>query len=631
MNIKDENTVTKTREMLSLAAQDGGLFAVADKSRKRGSHTDGSGAYCVSDDKQGDLPTWTSLMRAARKQKRPLDVGSADSGSKRPRVAAANSEPAMSFEQMQDEIEITSVYHKPELSLRDKEVILNEIVAEFKLSDNAEQEISFRIVGEHFLRDDVQQLLMFITGIGGSGKSHVIRAIVEMFRRSELLSQVSERICQAKSWDESARDKPYSGVNVIFSGDFGQLPPPKLNALYSYKLVKRLAPATTQKTGGQSALHGAFLWRQVDTVVELHQNWRAKEDPLFVEMLSRTRVGQARRFAVRVGQMTHASDYEVLKTRLLSNIKHQSAEEFASFKNAPIVVTRKFLRDAINESKARAFAQDTAQQFETYCARDRIGKIKVSTEQQKRLWKMDSTHTNDAIGQLPLIHGMPVMKTITENAATSYKIVNGSRGTLKSIIYEKDIEGFRFSACFDQPRDTSQEPCSSGEETAGEERFEVAEERNWVNGMVPDDGTEWVDEDEDEKDDLLDLEYHLNDINNIEKRRRRWDTRWEALQQSVGGSAAVGGRLCSSRWEALQQSVGGSAAVVPCETDTTMALLAAPSHSTKLHALASRSIRRELGTQSLSMRNMRRNLETTNIDSNDTILVLEQISMAAVS
>ncbi|KAG1780903.1 hypothetical protein EV702DRAFT_1177654 [Suillus placidus] len=167
--------------------------------------------------------------------------------------------------------------------------------------------------------------------------------------------------------------------------------------------------------GGQSALHGAFLWRQADTVVELRQNWRAKEDPLFVKMLSQ--------FAVRVGQMTHVSDYEVLKTRLLSNIKHQSAEEFASFKNAPIVVTRKFLRDAINESKARAFAQDTAQQFETY----------FSTEQQRCLWNIDSTHTNGAIGQLPLIHGM--------------LIVNGSRGTLKSIIYEKDIEGFRYAAC----------------------------------------------------------------------------------------------------------------------------------------------------------------------------------------
>lgn len=36
-----------------------------------------------------------------------------------------------------------------------------------------------------------------------------------------------------------------------------------------------------------------------------------------------------------------------------------------------------------------------------------------------------------------------------------------------------------------------------------------------------------------------------------------------------------------------------------------MVLLAAPSHSTKLHALTSRSIRREIGTQSPGMHNMR--------------------------
>ncbi|KAG1780902.1 hypothetical protein EV702DRAFT_927029, partial [Suillus placidus] len=59
------------------------------------------------------------------------------------------------------------------------------------LSDNAEQEMSFWIVGEHFLRDDVQQLLMFITGIGGSGKSHVIRAIVEMFQRCGALEKLT--------------------------------------------------------------------------------------------------------------------------------------------------------------------------------------------------------------------------------------------------------------------------------------------------------------------------------------------------------------------------------------------------------------------------------------------------------
>ncbi|KAH7905412.1 hypothetical protein BJ138DRAFT_978049, partial [Hygrophoropsis aurantiaca] len=47
---------------------------------------------------------------------------------------------------------------------------------------NAEQCLALNIVADHFINEDVEQLMMFITGIGGSGKSHVIRAIVAMFR-----------------------------------------------------------------------------------------------------------------------------------------------------------------------------------------------------------------------------------------------------------------------------------------------------------------------------------------------------------------------------------------------------------------------------------------------------------------
>ncbi|KAG1868402.1 hypothetical protein F4604DRAFT_1488627, partial [Suillus subluteus] len=50
------------------------------------------------------------------------------------------------------------------------------------LSDNPEQEMCLRIIREHFIHGEVKQLLMFITGIGGSSKSHVIQATVEMFR-----------------------------------------------------------------------------------------------------------------------------------------------------------------------------------------------------------------------------------------------------------------------------------------------------------------------------------------------------------------------------------------------------------------------------------------------------------------
>ncbi|KAF9267118.1 hypothetical protein L218DRAFT_895335 [Marasmius fiardii PR-910] len=135
-----------------------------------------------------------------------------------------------------------------------------------------------------------------------------------------------------------------------------------------------------------------------------------------------------------------------------------------------------------------------------------------------------------------------------------------------------------------QPRETSPEPSSSGEETAGEDRYTVAEEGSWVNShsRTPsgnstdnvvteaddeDDG-EWVEEDwDDDEDDLLDLEYHPSFVNNIEKRRRRFETRWDALMHA---------------FQALDR-----------QTDATMVLLAAPSHSPKLHMATSRSIRRQ--------------------------------------
>ncbi|KAL0948798.1 hypothetical protein HGRIS_008928 [Hohenbuehelia grisea] len=157
-----------------------------------------------------------------------------------------------------------------------------------------------------------------------------------------------------------------------------------------------------------------------------------------------------------------------------------------------------------------------------------------------------------------------------------------------------------------QPRDTTPEPDSSGEETAGEEHFAIRDEGVWVSGQarlatanVPmsgagaggsggfnggpggapaadsvdasDDG-DWVDEDDDpDDDDLLELEYHPSYVSNTEKRRRRWDSRWEALVEA---------------FQALDR-----------QTDTTLVLLAAPPHSSKLHTITSRSIRRQPGWQ----------------------------------
>ncbi|KIL54275.1 hypothetical protein M378DRAFT_1059175 [Amanita muscaria Koide BX008] len=120
-----------------------------------------------------------------------------------------------------------------------------------------------------------------------------------------------------------------------------------------------------------------------------------------------------------------------------------------------------------------------------------------------------------------------------------------------------------------QSRDTSPEPSSSGEETAGDDRYD----ERWAGAIVPIGGEEadadadWVDEDEEvDLDDLLELEYHSSYVRAAEKRRRRWEIGWETLTQA---------------FQNLNR-----------QTDTTMVLVASPADSSKLHMISSRSIRR---------------------------------------
>jgi hypothetical protein len=95
-----------------------------------------------------------------------------------------------------------------------------------------------------------------------------------------------------------------------------------------------------------------------------------------------------------------------------------------------------------------------------------------------------------------------------------------------------------------QPRETSPELSSSGEETAGEERAVVPIDSTESEAItIPilsiqnteiDDNGEWVnEEDDDDYEDLIELEYHPSFVKNISKRRRKWEVGWENLIQAV--------------------------------------------------------------------------------------------------
>ena len=164
--------------------------------------------------------------------------------------------------------------------------------------------------------------------------------------------------------------KPFGGVNLIITGDIGQLFPMNAASLFSHTLVAQLGANVRQSAIGQGALNGAFLWRQINKVVILQKNEHAKTDPKFINLLARIRKGIAWN-----GETNHTprqrqdgdnyalSDYETLLTRRLPLLIKNDKTVSTKFKDAPIVVGEKVLRDALNYIIVQNFATKTKQKL----------------------------------------------------------------------------------------------------------------------------------------------------------------------------------------------------------------------------------------------------------------------------
>src|SRR6267154_3242892 len=111
------------------------------------------------------------------------------------------------------------------------------------------------------------------------------------------------------------------------------------------------------------------------------------------------------------------------------------------FKDAPIVVKWKVVRDALNYCMVHCFAARMEQVMHQYYSEDKFNKTHLEGEEQERMWRVGSTHTKDALGILLLVPGMKVI--VTNNVAIKFNIMNGAEGILKDIKYEVDEFGRR--------------------------------------------------------------------------------------------------------------------------------------------------------------------------------------------
>ncbi|KAJ7162718.1 hypothetical protein C8R43DRAFT_819195, partial [Mycena crocata] len=163
-----------------------------------------------------------------------------------------------------------------------------------------------------------------------------------------MLHDISRALSVAKG-----NDLAFGGINVIFAGDFAQLPPVQQKRLYTDLTNKNIQDAGT--TYGQKVVFGKLLWLSVNTVVMLTENMRqtGEHNRAFVDLLNRMRVGRCT-----------SADYDLLNTRLASNldIDWQSTP----WSEAPVIVTENAMKDAINIQMVRDFAKTSGQPIHWY-------------------------------------------------------------------------------------------------------------------------------------------------------------------------------------------------------------------------------------------------------------------------
>jgi hypothetical protein len=373
---------------------------------------------------------------------------------------------------------------------------INGICEQFHL--NEEQERAFKIVSYHVVISNADQLRMYIGGMGGTGKSQVIRAISHYFKQrkesfhfiivaptgtaaallggstyhsvfginemtgntpAKILTQVRSRlhgvdyvfldeVSMLSAYDlykisaqlSKVLNRPdisFGGMNIIFAGDFAQLPPPMGGenvSLYSCSIGK----ISTSLRSQEEAL-GRALWHLITTVVILRKNMRQQ-----------TSTQEDNKLRTALENMRYKDctpdDILFLRSRITS---HAGKVSICSqeFRNVSIITAKNVQKDEINRLGCKKFAEETQQKLTHFYSEDSLAATNGGKSQKKPtkrasrkissiskvlhqiLWDLPHSSSDKHVaGKLSLCIGLPIM--IKCNAATELCVTNGQEATV---------------------------------------------------------------------------------------------------------------------------------------------------------------------------------------------------------
>ena len=325
-----------------------------------------------------------------------------------------------------------------------------------------------------------EQLLMVVLGPGGTGKTVVIRAIQELFKRynqSHILrlgaymgqpaSAIGGRtLCSMlnlKSDEEDGvkhrrpgpeKQEEWKNVEWLVIDEISLVGLKMLcslsHALHQLKNISSSSSKTThQPFGGLNVIffgdfkqfppimdtplwnieqstvtqiaEGQNIWSQLTDVVELNEQKR-QTDKEYSDFLN----------AMRDDKCSQ-SHVNYCNKRLYTNL---SLEERDTFRDAPVIVSRNSLRSVFNLNYCKMIESITQNPLVIAVAHD-CPKDKLSPEFKQFLLNIPDRNQR-LVPYVPLVIGMAVM--LKQNVATELGLYNGAEGMIVNIKYHEDDE-----------------------------------------------------------------------------------------------------------------------------------------------------------------------------------------------
>ncbi|CAE7251314.1 pfh1 [Symbiodinium natans] len=263
-----------------------------------------------------------------------------------------------------------------------------------------------------------------------------------------LLTQIEARIRSAtpaaSRWkhDVTGRVRPFAGLNVVFLGDFNQLPPPEGGSLVD--IPAYLKPASSQAQVAADPLIQAgreLVWcGALQGVTELVQKERCK-DKWWNEVVAEMRSGRLSEtnwkylHGQHVDGCTLTEAEKRSRKRVIDSPQDPRLSE-DKFMCGTVIVANNDAKYQINKDRAASFAQATGLPLRWSVARDKAGTEVMQTQACEKTAKIrwlryHDMDTEGLLGMLPLAIGLPVQLTQHIDRSDKY-LLKGRLGYVHS-------------------------------------------------------------------------------------------------------------------------------------------------------------------------------------------------------